>query len=76
MVLHKLGEDIMTEDKFYKLLILFRSFTPCTYNSLIRRDGITDDLINEALKNRLIEVHDIKDGEIRYVITDEGKKHW
>ena len=62
-------------DKFYKLLIIFSFGVPITRKRLLRIQGVTPNLIQEALDNEyIIETSPSDIGEVRYLITNKGQK--
>lgn len=62
-------------NKFYKLLVLFQTNEIITRKRLLRVEGITEDLIDEAVTLRYLIEFDTNDiGDIRYIITDIGKQ--
>ena len=64
-------------DIYYKLLIIFRTGDCLTRKNLLHIHGIDEKLIDEAEKLGLIVKTTPSDiGEVRYKITEKGKKRW
>lgn len=63
-------------DKFYKLLVNFSFAEPITRKRLLQIQGLTSNLIQEALDNEyIIETSASDIGEVRYLITHKGQKN-
>lgn len=59
-------------NEFYKLLIYFKRGEMITRFFLLRKPGVTEELIDEALRNGYIVESYNYDKEIRYTITARG----
>ena len=61
------------ENKYYKLLVHFQRNEKIMRKRLLRINGITEELIDTALEHEYIIVTTPTiDGDIRYMITENG----